>query len=194
MDGDRHCSYRESVIFESLSREFDRLVGPEPKATALITGEAMSLSAHEGAVFLEHGAEGEAAASLLFTTKPYEHTDGRRLAAVKRLVVEGPTAGRLDTLVESENLFNGATLGRDGRLYFCLQGGLSQASGKYLPSGIYSVDPWSPTDIRTVTDAWMDGTDGGDPLYYNSPNDVVVDRSGNVWCTAASTSTLSTHR
>ena len=25
----------------------------------------------------------------------------------------------------------------------------------------------------------MDGTDGGDPLYYNSPNDVVVDpRSG----------------
>ena len=117
VDGDRHCSYRESVIFESLSREFDRLVGPEPKATALITGEAMSLSAHEGAVFLEHGAEGEAAASLLFTTKPYEHNDGRRLAAVKRLVVEGPTAGRLDTLVESENLFNGATLGRDGRLY-----------------------------------------------------------------------------
>ena len=37
-DGDRHCSYRESVVFESLSREFDRLVGPEPKATALITG------------------------------------------------------------------------------------------------------------------------------------------------------------
>lgn len=76
-DGDRHCSYRESVVFESLSREFDRLVGPEPKATALITGDAMALSAHEGAVFLEHGAEGEAAASLLFTTKPYEHTDGK---------------------------------------------------------------------------------------------------------------------
>ena len=64
---------------------------------------------------------------------------------------------------------------------FCFQGGL--ASGKYLPSGIYSVDPWRPTDIRTVTDAWMDGTDGGDPLYYNSPNDVVVDRKGNVWFT-----------
>ena len=124
VDGDRHCSYRESVVFESLSREFDRLVGPEPKATALITGDAMALSAHEGAVFLEHGAEGEAAASLLFTTKPYEHTDGRRLAAVKRLVVEGATAGRLDTLFESENLVNGATLGRDGRLYFCFQGGL----------------------------------------------------------------------
>ena len=73
------------------------------------------------------------------------------------------------------------TLGPDGRLYFCFQGGL--ASGKYLPSGIYSVDPWSPTDIRTVTDAWMDGTDGGDPLYYNSPNDVAVDRTGNVWFT-----------
>ena len=101
-DGDRHCSYRESVVFESLSREFDRLVGPEPKATALITGDAMALSAHEGAVFLEHGAEGEAAASLIFTTKPYEHSDGRRLAAVKRLVVDGPTAGRLDTLFESE--------------------------------------------------------------------------------------------
>ena len=38
VDGDRHCSYRESVVFESLSREFDRLVGPEPKATALIMG------------------------------------------------------------------------------------------------------------------------------------------------------------
>ena len=107
-DGDRHCSYRESVIFESLSREFDRLVGSEPKATALITGGAMALSAHEGAVFLEYGAEGEAAAQLLFTTKPYE-TDGRRVAAVKRLVVDGPTAGQLDTLFESENLVNGAT-------------------------------------------------------------------------------------
>ena len=29
----------------------------------------------------------------------------------------------------------------------------------------------------------MDGTDGGDPLYYNSPNDVVVDKKGNVWFT-----------
>ena len=105
VDGDRHCSYRESVIFESLSPEFDKLVGPSPKATALITGEAMALSAHEGAVFLEYGAEGEAAASLLFTTKPYEHSDGRRLAAVKRLVVDGPTAGRLDTLFESETVW-----------------------------------------------------------------------------------------
>ncbi len=82
VDGDRHCSYRESVVFESFSREFDRLVGPEPKATALITGEAMALSAHEGAVFLEHGAEGEAAPCLLFTTKPYEN-DGRRVAAAR---------------------------------------------------------------------------------------------------------------
>ena len=105
VDGDRHCSYRESVIFESLSREFDKLVGPEPKATALITGEAMALSAHEGAVFLEHGAEGEAAPCLIFTTKPYE-TDGRRVAAVKRLVVDGPTAGQLDTLFESEAVWN----------------------------------------------------------------------------------------
>ena len=29
----------------------------------------------------------------------------------------------------------------------------------------------------------MDGTDGGDPLYYNSPNDVVVDRKGSTWFT-----------
>ena len=68
VDGDRHCSYRDSVVFESQSREFDKLVGPNPKAKALITGDAMKLSAHEGAVFLEHGAEGEAAASLVFTT------------------------------------------------------------------------------------------------------------------------------
>ena len=26
VDGDRHCSYRDRVIFESFSREFDRLV------------------------------------------------------------------------------------------------------------------------------------------------------------------------
>ena len=78
VDGDRHCSYRDSVVFESQSREFDKLVGPNPKAKALITGDAMKLSAHEGAVFLEHGAEGEAAASLVFTTKPYETDGGRR--------------------------------------------------------------------------------------------------------------------
>ena len=53
----------------------------------------MALSAHEGAVFLEHGAEGEAAASLLFTTKPYEHTDGRRLAAVMTAVELPGTRG-----------------------------------------------------------------------------------------------------
>ena len=29
-DGDRHCSYRESVVFESLSREFDN--GKDPAA------------------------------------------------------------------------------------------------------------------------------------------------------------------
>ena len=104
VDGERHCSYRDRAVFESQSREFDKLVGPNPKAKALITGDAMKLSAHEGAVFLEHGAEGEAAASLLFTTKPYEHSDGRRVAAVKRLVIDGPTAGKLDTLFESETV------------------------------------------------------------------------------------------
>ena len=46
-----------TVHFESLSPEFDRLVGPTPSYEYLATGEAKELGAHEGAVFLEHGSQ-----------------------------------------------------------------------------------------------------------------------------------------
>ena len=56
-DDRRTGGRRNGVIFESRSREFDRILGPKPRATALVTGSAMGLSAHEGAVFLEKGSE-----------------------------------------------------------------------------------------------------------------------------------------
>ena len=65
-DGDRHCSYRESVVFESLSREFDRLVGPEPKATALITVLVSDLALLEDPAFRAVVEEYAADQSLFF--------------------------------------------------------------------------------------------------------------------------------
>ena len=172
---------RCGVEFESRSPAFDRLVDGASHEF-LVQGEADALGAHEGAVFLERGAAGDEAPCLIFTTKPQIRDDARWVARIKRLVVGGPEKGRIDTLFESENLVNGATLGHDGRLYFCFQGG-QDGEEEYLPSGIYSVDPHNASDVRIVTDAWNDGSDGFDPLYYSSPNDVVVKRDGTVWFT-----------
>ena len=58
---------------------------------------------------------------------------GAEIAQVKRLIIDGPRKGDLQTLFTSENLVNGATLGYDGRLYFCFQGGLEATAA----SGIY---------------------------------------------------------
>jgi hypothetical protein len=120
-----------TVHFESLSPEFDRLVGPTPSYEYLATGKAEELGAHEGAVFLEHGSQSLRSPCLIFTTKPQDKA-GNNVAQIKRVIIDGPRKGKVDTLFTSENLVNGATLGFDGRLYFCFQGGLeTSASGIY---------------------------------------------------------------
>ena len=129
-----------TVHFESLSPEFDRLVGPTPSYEYLATGEAKELGAHEGAVFLEHGSQSLRSPCLLFTTKPQDKAGdsvGNKVAQIKRVIIDGPRKGKVDTLFTSENLVNGATLGFDGRLYFCFQGGLeTSASGIYRFSSL----------------------------------------------------------
>ena len=216
--GKRECkSGLSDVEFESRSREFNRITGyPAPPVFEIFKGEhvlgssAPPLGAHEGAVFLEHGATpaaafasgagGDDAPCLIFVTKPYNEVEPgslngtkqvaqiKTVAQIKRLIVGGPHKGRVDTLFESENLVNGATLGPDGRIYFCFQGGIVAGSApvRHLRSGIYSVDPHNSSDVRTVTDsAWNDGVNGSmGSGYYNSPNDVVVKRDdASVWFT-----------
>ena len=136
------------VEFDSRSREFNRITGgtdyPAPPIFEIFKGEhvlgssAPPLRAHEGPVFLEHGATpaaafasgagGDDAPCLIFVTTPYKEVEPgflngtKQVAQIKRLIVDGPHKGRVDTLFESENLVNGATLGFDGRIYFCFQG------------------------------------------------------------------------
>ena len=213
-EGKRECkSGLSDVEFESRSREFNRITGsstgyPAAPVFEIFKGEhvlgSSPLRAHEGPVFLEHGATPAAAFAsgagdddapcLIFVTKPYPEVEPgflkgtKQVAQIKRLIVGGPHKGRVDTLFESENLVNGATLGPDGRIYFCFQGGIVAGSApvRHLPSGIYSVDPHNSSDVRTVTDsAWNDGVNGSmGSGYYNSPNDVVVKRDdASVWFT-----------
>jgi len=173
-----------TVHFDSRSPEFDRLVGRKPSYEYLATGRADLLGAHEGAVFLEHGSQDSSpilsrSPCLIFTTKPHKDKTGAEIAQVKRLIIDGPRKGDLQTLFTSENLVNGATLGYDGRLYFCFQGGLEATAA----SGIYSVDPHNCSDKRSVTDSWIEEDGYGPTLNYNSPNDVVARPDGSVWFT-----------
>ena len=130
-------SANSTVHFDSRSPEFDRLVGRKPSCEYLATDKAEVLGAHEGAVFLEHGSQSDISAilssspCLIFTTKPQGKADDK-VAQIKRIIIDGPRKGAVHTLFTSENLVNGATLGFDGRLYFCFQGGLeTNASGIY---------------------------------------------------------------
>ena len=109
--------------------------------------------AHEGPV---HVAEEQA---LYFTTS-------RPLAAIRRLDL---ATGAVDTVRATATEPNGMTLGRDGRLLVCEQGGFD------APAAISAVDP-ATGDTEVLVDHWQ-----GRPL--NSPNDVVVAPDEAIWFT-----------
>jgi gluconolactonase len=120
--------------------------------------KVLDADAHEGPV---HVADEDA---IYFTT-----TDG----AVARLALEGerfPLAGDHVEIIRSPAArANGMTLGPDGRLLICEQGGFD------APARIAALDRRTG-EVETVVDSWR-----GLPL--NSPNDVVARADGTVWFT-----------
>jgi len=120
--------------------------------------KVVDTDAHEGPVY---AADEDA---LYFTT-----TGG----AVARLALDGhrfPLEPQRVELVRDEGgRANGMTLGRDGRLLICEQGGLD------TPARIAALDRRTG-EVETVVDEWR-----GLPL--NSPNDVVARADGTVWFT-----------
>jgi gluconolactonase len=115
----------------------------------------LDVDAHEGPVYTRR--------SLFFTTLPRPQVD------VKRLVLDGLDVVSVTTVRADANAANGMTLGRDGRLLVCEQGSLE------TPARIAALDPETGKS-ETLVDALR-----GLPL--NSPNDIVVTRSGEVWFT-----------
>jgi gluconolactonase len=107
--------------------------------------------AHEGPVYVP-------AEDILYFTS----TGGD----IRRLEI---ASGTVSTIRAPANRANGMTLGLDGRLIVCEQGGPVEAAR------ISSVDP-ATGEAETVVEDWRG-------LPFNSPNDVVVARDGSVWFT-----------
>ena len=133
--------------------DFLPVVGDSPRLVKVIDADA-----HEGPVYV---ADEDA---LYFTT-----TGG----AVSRLRLDGARfplgPDRLDGVRDAAERANGMTLGRDGRLLICEQGGFDARAR------IAALDRRTG-EVETVVDAWR-----GLPL--NSPNDVVARADGTVWFT-----------
>jgi gluconolactonase len=92
---------------------------------------------------------------------------------VKRLALDGSRfplePERVDVLRADANAANGMTLGLDGRLLVCEQGGRSsRARISRLERGTGA--------ISTVVDDWHG-------LQLNSPNDILVRTDGSIWFT-----------
>jgi gluconolactonase len=147
------------------AREFDRVLGPEPRIV-----EAIATDAHEGPVY---AADEDA---LYFTTVPRRsaHLDlVLPLVSVRRLALDGRRfpleQHRLTTLRAPANAANGMTMDREGRLVMCEQGSF--------------LEPGAITRMDRRTGAIETLVDGAGGLPLNSPNDVVVARDGAVWFT-----------
>jgi gluconolactonase len=140
-----------SETFAVYGESFERALGDEPQLA-----KVADVDAHEGPVYLD--------GSLYFTTLPRE---GR--VSIKRLVLDGLEASRIDVVRERTNAANGMTLSHDGRLLVCEQGSLSSRAR------ISTVDP-STGEAETVVDSLR-----GLPL--SSPNDIVVKSDGTIWFT-----------
>src|SRR5215211_9197593 len=147
------------------AREFERVLGPDPRLVQVIATDA-----HEGPVY---AADEDA---LYFTTVPRrsEHLDvALPLVAVRRLALDGTRfpleQHRLTTLRAPANAANGMTLDREGRLVICEQGSFLE------PAAITRLDRRTGA-IETLVDGAA-----GRPLA--SPNDVVVARDGAIWFT-----------
>jgi len=173
---------RDRISFEVRSQVFRDMLG---EFEVLAESDCETLNAHEAAIFLEHGVRvGDPAfddgPTVIFTTQPYCGDDRYYLVDIKALNVNTRAVKVLHT---SRNLANGGTLGMDGRLYFCFQGAkvadsISDGDGEFhLRAGISSVDPrdWE-SSWRVEVDAWQN-------RVFNSPNDVVMTRSGSLFFT-----------
>src|SRR6266487_660131 len=119
----------------------------------------IEVAAHEGPVYV---ADEDA---LYFTALP----DQSGLVAIRRLALDGLRAVDVTTVRVDANGANGMTLGHDGRLVVCEQGGVE------TPARITRVD--RHTGEVEIVVAELAG------LPLNSPNDVVVKRDGTIWFT-----------
>ena len=101
-DGDRHCSYRESVVFESFSREFDRLVGPEVDARGRLyvgCGDGVHVLSRDGGLLGKIKLPGkDPAANLAFGKGKHRSTlyvlDETSVTAVELPGTRGARVGR----------------------------------------------------------------------------------------------------
>ncbi len=147
------------------AREFERVLGPDPRIV-----QAIATDAHEGPVY---AADEDA---LYFTTVPRRssHLDVTLpLVSVRRLALDGRRfplgQERLTTLRAPANAANGMTMDREGRLVMCEQGSF--------------LEPAAITRMDRRTGAIETLVDGAGGLPLNSPNDVVVTRDGAIWFT-----------
>ncbi len=147
------------------AREFERVLGPDPRIV-----QAIATDAHEGPVY---AADEDA---LYFTTVPRRsgHLDVTLpLVSVRRLALDGRRfplgQERLTTLRAPANAANGMTIDREGRLVMCEQGSF--------------LEPAAITRMDRRTGAIETLVDGAGGLPLNSPNDVVVTRDGSIWFT-----------
>jgi gluconolactonase len=149
--------------FTSYDAAFVGVTGASPLRVRVVDTDA-----HEGPVYV---ADEDA---LYFTGLP-RHRPGRPdpQVAVRRLALDGTRfhrePERLSVLRADANAANGMTLGLDGALLVCEQGGTER------PARISRLDRGTG-EATTVVDRWR-----GLPL--NSPNDVVVRTDGSVWFT-----------
>ena len=149
--------------FTSYDAAFLGVTGPSPLLVRVVETDA-----HEGPVYV--GDED----ALYFTSLPRSRP-GRPdpEVAVRRLSLDGPRfplePERLSVLRADTNAANGMTLGLDGTLLVCEQGGTER------PARISRLERETGT-ATTVVDRWR-----GLPL--NSPNDVVVRTDGSLWFT-----------
>jgi gluconolactonase len=130
---------------------------------AFRTQHVADVDAHEGPVY-------DAAAGALYVTSvPVERPDGSREVAIRRVVLDGLRAVRVETVVADANAANGMAMDARGRLVVCEQGGPARAAA------ITRIDP-ATGEREVLVDAV-----GGLPL--NSPNDVAVAPNGALWFT-----------
>jgi gluconolactonase len=148
--------------FVAHSREFGRVLWPEPRLELVVGVEA-----HEGPAY----AAGEDA--LYFTTVPRGRETGFPVVAIARVQLDGERfplePERVSTVRTYANAANGMAIDRAGRLVVCEQGRLDE------PARISVVDPVAGTAATLV--------EAHDGLPLNSPNDVVVASDGAVWFT-----------
>jgi gluconolactonase len=136
---------------------------------APVLARVIDVDAHEGPVYV---ASEDA---LYFTSVPAPATGSadHPAVAVKRLALDGLRfplgAERVSVLTDALAAANGMTLGHDGSLLVCEQGGPQR------PATISRLDRITGR-VDVLVDSWQD-------FALNSPNDVAAKSDGTVWFT-----------